>query len=186
MQSSHRKRSFPQWRIVRQQPEKPASSSVKRVAFVVWVQEWEKVIQVIRGKFGFPIRRLLRDERVRRRRERYSIRRRVDCGSIILRRFPRARLLVRDPFSMKPLDPPEIVFHGLLDLRELLLQQRIVVHPLRFAAVAMARDASRVALPTDGASFIALPMPDAASPASTGRGAHESAPALSQKLRGTS
>lgn len=88
---------------------------------------------------------------------------------------------------MKPLDPPEIIFHGLLDLREFLLQQHFIVHPLRFAAVAMARDASRVTLPTDGTSFIALPMPDAASPASTGRGAHESARSrLSQKLRGTS
>jgi hypothetical protein len=76
---------------------------------------------------------------------------------------------------MEPLDPTEIVFHGLLDFRKFFLQLRIVVHPSRLAVVAMTRDASRVTLPTDGTSFITLPMPDAASPASTRRGAHESA-----------
>ena len=88
---------------------------------------------------------------------------------------------------MEPLDPSKIVFHGLLDLREFLLQLRIVVHPLRFAAVAMARDASRVTLPTDRTSFIALPMPDAASPASTNRrGAHESAAGSARNCEGHS
>ena len=86
---------------------------------------------------------------------------------------------------MEPLNSPEIVFHGLLDLREFLLQLRIVVHPFRLAAVAMARDASRVTLPTDRTSFIALPMPDAASPASTNRrGAHESAQGSARNCAG--
>jgi hypothetical protein len=47
----------------------------------------------------------------------------------------------------------------------------------------MTRDASCVTLPTDGTSLITLPMPDAASPASTRCDAHESAQAQSEFAR---
>jgi len=44
----------------------------------------------------------------------------------------------------------------------------------------MTRDFSGITLPTDGTNLITLPMPDAASPASTRCGAHESAQAQSE------
>jgi hypothetical protein len=81
---------------------------------------------------------------------------------------------------MEPLDAPKIVFDSLLDLYQLLLQLGIIVHPLRLDTISVTRDTSRVTLPTDGTNLITLPMPDAASPASTRCGAHESGQAQSE------
>jgi hypothetical protein len=67
---------------------------------------------------------------------------------------------------MEPFDSSEISLPGLLDRGQFFSQLDIVAHAPRLLPIAVTRDASCVTFLADRTSFIALPMPDAAGPAS--------------------
>jgi hypothetical protein len=76
---------------------------------------------------------------------------------------------------MEPFDSSEISLPGLLDRGQFFSQLDIVAHAPRLLPIAVTRDASCVTFLADRTSFIALPMPDAAGPASR-CGSHHTQP----------